>query len=153
MIKILIKKYPAIGQFLRFAVIGFMNTGVDLIILNLLMFATDLKQGTPYAVFKATSFIAAATFSFFMNKHWAFRDRSRTKQAKKFSQFFAVSVIGALVNVGTASLVVNIIAPAFDHKIIIDLSPQLWGNVGALCGSAMGLVWNFLGYKFIVFKK
>ena len=145
------RKYPVIGQFLRFGLIGGMNTGVDLVILNLLMFSTGLYEGQPYSVFKAISFCFAATFSYFMNKNWAFRDKSKEKNISKFSQFFAVSLIGAIINVTIASLVVNYIKPMINFDNII--SDPLWGTIGALCGTAIGLIWNFMGYKLIVFKK
>ncbi len=149
----ILSRYPAIGQFLRFGVIGAMNTGVDLVILNILMFISGYTDGTPYSIFKTISFAAAATFSYFMNKRWAFRDKSKNQEVKKFSQFFVISIIGALINVTVASLVVNFAKPALDSTLIIPLSAQIWGSVGALCGTAVGLAWNFLGYKFIVFKK
>lgn len=149
----LIGKYPIIGQFVRFAMIGGLNTGIDLIILNILTIATGLKEGVAFAIFKGISFVAAATFSYFMNKHWAFKDTSKSQEVRKFSQFFIVSIVGALINVGTASLVVNVIKPALGGTLVIPLNDQLWVNVAALSGTAIGLIWNFLGYKFIVFKK
>jgi putative flippase GtrA len=147
------QRYPVIGQFLRFGLIGGMNTGVDLIILNLLMFSTGLYEGQPYSLFKAISFCCAATFSYFMNKNWAFRDKSKEKNISKFSQFFAVSVIGAIINVTIASLVVNYAKPITTFDAVISISDPLWGTIGALCGTAIGLIWNFMGYKLIVFKK
>ena len=53
----------------------------------------------------------------------------------------------------TAALVVNVIKPALGGTLFIPLSDQLWVNVAALCGTAIGLLWNFTGYKFLVFKK
>lgn len=150
----LLQKYPVIGQFVRFGLIGGMNTGVDLVILNILMFSTDHNDGGYYTAFKAISFVFAATFSYFMNKRWAFRDKSKDGEAKKFSQFFAVSVIGAVINVSVASLVVTFLKPVVGNEILsFAISGELWGTVGALFGTAVGLVWNFAGYKFFVFKK
>lgn len=148
----ILEKYPAIGQFIRFGLIGGMNTGVDLVILNILMFSTGLFEGPPYSAFKTISFAAAATFSYFMNKKWAFKDDSKEKEVKKFSQFFAVSIIGAVINVSVATLVVTYLKPVLGANFLF-LNDGLWGSVGALFGTAVGLIWNFLGYKFIVFKK
>jgi len=153
MIKNILKRYPVIGQFVRFGLIGGLNTGVDLVILNALMILSGLNEGGAYTAFKAISFCAAATFSYFMNKRWAFKDKSKTKQVQKFSQFFAVSVVGAIINVGVATAVVTFVKPALGGTLIIPLSGNLWGTVGALAGTGFGLIWNFLGYKLIVFKK
>ena len=73
------------------------------------------------------------------------------KEVQKMSQFVAVSVIGALINVGVATAVVELIKPGLISAL--PLTDELWGSIGALCGTAIGLIWNFLGYKFIVFKK
>ena len=34
----------------------------------------------------------------------------------------------------------------------IGATDQLWVNVGALCGAVVSLLWNFLGYKRVVFR-
>ncbi len=152
-IKKVLKKYPSIGQFFRFGLIGGLNTGVDLAILNILMILSGLSEGAPYAYFKAISFCAAATFSYFMNKKWAFKDNSKKKEVKKFSQFFIVSLVGAVINVTVATLIVTYIKPSMGGVLVIPLSNPLWGTVGALGGTAFGLIWNFFGYKLLVFKK
>lgn len=153
MIRKILNKYPVIGQFVRFGLIGGLNTGVDLVILNILMFAFSVYEGVGYSAIKAVSFCFAATLSYFLNKHWAFKDNSKDKRAIQFSQFFAVSVIGAVINVSIATLIVTFIKPALGSELIIPLSDQLWGTIGALGGTAIGLIWNFLGYKLLVFKK
>ncbi len=154
MLRNILNKYPAIGQFVRFGLIGGLNTGVDLIILNILMFSTGLFVGTPYTFFKSISFIFAATFSYFMNKQWAFKDSSKEKAVQKFSQFFAVSLIGMIVNVSVASLVVTYLQPFIATQItFLTIDQKIWGSIGALFGTAIGLIWNFIGYKFFVFKK
>ncbi|MBT3355814.1 GtrA family protein [bacterium] len=154
MLSELLKKYPAIGQFVRFGLIGGLNTGVDLVILNILMFSTGFSDGTPYTAFKAFSFVCAATFSYFMNKQWAFKDTSKEKEVQKFSQFFIVSTVGAVINVSVATIVVMYLKPMVGSEVLsFALSNEIWGSIGALFGTAVGLVWNFFGYKFFVFKK
>jgi putative flippase GtrA len=150
LIKDLVRKYPIIPQFARFVLIGFMNFFVDIAVLNLLMFMSGISTGTHYTVFKAISFLVAVTFSYFFNKYWTFKDKTKTQQVRQFSQFLFVSIIGMLINVTAASVFVNYIAPTVTF---ITLSGKLWGNLGAVCGSAAGLLWNFVGYKFWVFKK
>lgn len=146
----LVKKYPIIPQFIKFAMIGFMNFFIDIGVLNLEMYVSGKSSGLYYTFFKAFSFLCAVIFSYFFNKHWAFQDRKKTEQAKQFSQFLFVSVIGMVINVTTASVIVNYISPAVTF---VKLSGKLWGNLGATGGSAVGLIWNFIGYKFWVFKK
>lgn len=144
------KKYPIIPQFIKFAMIGFMNFFIDIAVLNLEMFLSGKSTGIYYTFFKAFSFLCAVIFSYFFNKYWAFRDKKKTQQARQFSQFLFVSIIGMVINVSAASIFVSYIAPSIKF---ITLSSKLWGNLGAVCGSAAGLIWNFIGYKFWVFKK
>lgn len=139
-----------IKQFSKFFVIGIINTGVDLGVLNLETFFTEARQGYPYAIQKGVSFMVAVTFSYFMNKYWAFQDKNKEGEGKKFSQFIFVSLIGMAINMTAATLTVTYLQPVFK---IGFLTPQMWVNIGALAGSASGLVWNFVGYKFWVFKK
>lgn len=143
-------RFPFIKQFIKFFAVGVMNTGIDLVVLNILMFVSGQTQGIHYSFFKALSFFAAVIFSYYINKNWTFRDSSTEGANKKFYQFVAISIVGAFINVGVASLVVNFVRPAVELSF---LTGQLWGNIGALCGTAIGLFWNFVGYKFIVFKK
>lgn len=150
MINSFFQKFPVIEQFIKFALIGAMNTLVDLSILNLLMYVSGQAEGIYYSVFKAFSFTCAVIFSYNLNKRWTFKDLADEDRAKKFTQFLAISIIGAIINVSTATIVVSYVKPIIN---ISFLTPQLWGNIGALAGTAVGLVWNFLGYKFIVFKK
>lgn len=147
------EKYPIVKQFFRFAIIGVINTGVDLLVLNLLMIIFDQRDGIQYTIFKTISFAIAVISSYFLNKYWAFEDKNKKEEVRKFSQFIAVSIVGALINVGVASLVVSLRPDPFIANMSVDTFNQLWGNFGALCGTAIGLIWNFLGYKFIVFKK
>lgn len=143
------ERFPFIKQFAKFFVVGVMNTGVDFTILNILMYTTKQNSGTPYVFFKTLSFLAAVTLSYFINKHWTFQDKSVENNDKKFYQFILVSIIGAFINVTAATLVVEFVRP----MITIPIAGIIWGNIGAICGSASGLIWNFIGYKLWVFKK
>ncbi len=141
-----------IGQASRFVAVGIINTIVDLGVLNVETVVTGVRQGTGYAIQKGLSFTAAVICSYFLNKHWTFRGASTPKR-KDFPQFVLVSILGAAVNVATATAVVtygwNLVTPLVSRTA---LTAHLWVNVGALCGSGAGFVWNFLGYKLLVFK-
>lgn len=141
-------------QFAKFFLVGVMNTGVDLVILNIEMLVTGIAVGVGYSIQKALSFLVAVTFSYFINKHWTFQDKSKEAEGKKMSQFFAVSFVGMIINVTTATLVVNYLQAPINNILNLPmLTPALWGTLGALCGTAIGLFWNFIGYKLWVFKK
>ncbi|MBF0459235.1 MAG: GtrA family protein [Nitrospirae bacterium] len=138
------------GQFIRFALIGALNTLVDLLVLNIETVLTGMKTGTPYALQKGISFLFGVACSYYFNKHWAFKDKSKERQGLKFSLFMTISVAGALINVATAALSVTYLSPLINYE---PLTAQIWVNIGALIGTAAALAWNFLGYKFFVFKE
>lgn len=141
------KKIPVAFQFGKFISVGFANTAVDFGILNLLMLLTDISAGIAYSVFKGISFIVAVIHSYVWNKFWTFKKTETEQVGREFLRFFIVSLIGFCINVGIASFVVNVIStPA-------AISPKIWANIGAAAGSIAGLAWNFVGFKFIVFKK
>ena len=133
------------NQFGKFAAIGFTNAAVDFGVLNLLIANTDISSGGWYTVFKAISFISAVIPSYFWNKYWAFESSEGT--SFEFAKFISVAVVAIFINTGTASLVVNYISP------LGELSPAIWANVGAVAGSAVALVFSFIGFKVVVFKK
>lgn len=139
-------RIPVIFQFIKFAIIGGMNTMLDLGILNLLIFITGIAAGVYYSVFKSISFSIAVTSSYFWNKYWTFQDFNRP-QFREIMKFLFVNIIGFIVNVSIASIVVNVVgAPA-------GISANVWANIGAVSATIIGLLWNFIGMKLIVFKR
>lgn len=153
------KKIAIIYQIAKFGLIGVLNTLVDLGVLALvtILFSAYLQIEskdalvagiTFYSLYKATSFIVANISSYFWNKYWTF-DQGKKKQTKsEFLQFFAVSVVGFLLNVFVATFVFKVVLGS-----LIGLTSGQLGLIGAAFGSIAGLAWNFIGYKLWVFKK
>ena len=155
------RKISVVWQIGKFGVIGVLNTLVDWGVLAVLFavgprwFGVQTEQVlvtvgatiTVYTIYKAISFIIANINSYYWNKSWTFARSLAQKTKAEFLQFFAVSLVGFLLNVGIASYVFKAIAP------VGNMNVNQWGLVGAAIGSIVGLAWNFLGYKFIVFKE
>jgi len=152
------KKLKVIWQLAKFVVIGVMNTLFDLGTLSILIFVFRdyfhieskdlfLIGITFYSIFKGFSFIIANINSYYWNKYWTFEQIATKKTGIEFLQFLTVSIIGFIINVVVASYVFKGIPS------IVGLNSDQWGLIGAMAGSVSGLAWNFIGYKFIVFKK
>lgn len=134
-------------QLSKFGLIGISNTVIDLGIYNLFIFMSDVSSGYLIAVFKSFSVLIAIINSYVWNKFWSFEKKEVSNMGEEFSQFLLVSLTGLLLNVGITAFVVNLIgAPG-------DISEKVWANVGGLAASILVLTWNFVGYKFFVFKK
>lgn len=153
------KKVAIIYQIAKFGLIGVLNTLVDLGVLALITLllsayfqieAKDILIGTIafYSIFKSISFIVANISSYFWNKHWTFEQGTKKQTKSEFLQFFAVSIIGFLINVFVATFVFKIVLGS-----LTGLSSGQLGLLGAAAGSIAGLAWNFIGYKLWVFKK
>ena len=143
---LLAKKFAVILQASRFLLVGGLNTFIDLGILNLLIFTGGTAVGIWFSVFKGIAFIVAVLNSYIWNKHWTF-DTKTQAQGKEFIQFLLVSIVGFIINVSIASFLVNVLgAPD-------TISENMWANVAAVTATFTGMLWNFMGYKLIVFKK
>lgn len=152
------RKIPFLFQFAKFGAVGALNTFLDLGILNFLIFfsgiitshfyaiSIGLSFAYFYAIFKGLSFILANISGYFWNKHWVFQ--SKVSASSGYSQFLLVSIIGLIINVAVAFFVFNFISSFF-----VSFSKELWANIGALSATVISLIWNFVGYKFFVFKK
>ena len=142
-----------VKQFSRFILIGILNTSVDLISLNIMAELFRIHSGVEFAVIKALSFLSAAIFSYFLNKSWTFKDKSKKNHVRKISHFLLISIAGMIINVSAATFVVAFLqAPVSNLLSAPWITEKVWVNIAALSGSAAGLLWNFTGYKFFVFK-
>lgn len=154
------KKIPVIYQVAKFALVGGLNTLADWGILAFLIFFfrkffTAEPEGVLFSVFsvsiifysfyKAISFVLATLNSYAWNKFWTFKRQSAEAVSKELAQFIIVSIIGFLINVGIASGIFKFIAP------VGGLNFDQWGIIAAVLATAISMIWNFLGYKFIVF--
>ena len=153
------RKISVSWQLAKFGVTGVLNVLVDFGTLAILIFifryyfaidAMDifLSLGITisfYSLYKATSFVIANVNSYFWNKYWTFEKKDSGHS--QFIGFFVVSVTGFFINVAIASLIFKNITP------IGNMNYDQWALIGAALASIIGLAWNFLGYKFFVFKK
>jgi len=152
---------PVIWQIAKFALVGGLNMLVDLGILAILQSLFESSyQITPnsilsqigaititfFVIYKAISFLVANVNSFFWNKHWTFSGHQAEKSGEQLVQFLIVSIIGFLINLFFSSFIFSKVAP-------VGINPSQWGLLCAVFGSIAGLVWNFFGYKLLVFRK
>src|SRR5690348_3715899 len=115
-----------VAQFLRFVVVGIINTAINFIVLNLLSYIFHVTKGENIIWITAVAFIVATTNSYFMNKLWAFKDKSTGDGGRKPTLFLLVSLIGLAINAGIVYLITTYLHPLF------GLSGQLWLNAAAV---------------------
>ncbi|HVN26392.1 MAG TPA: GtrA family protein [Candidatus Paceibacterota bacterium] len=135
------------ARLIKFLMVGVLNTGIDFFIFDLLIAATGTDRGWSITAFKSVSFLCAMVNSYELNRLWAFAGESSARRTKaEFARFFAVTVVGFLLNVGTTSVLSNAVHPLF------GLSQVRWDNVAAAAATVLNLAWNFAGYRLFVFN-
>lgn len=140
------KKISVAFQFGKYAAVGFANTVIDFGILNFLMWTTGVYRGGWIYLLNSASFIIAITHSYLWNRYWSF-DSHQKDITKQFLTFLIVTVIGAVINGGIVYGITTFMSP------LADLSSASWANAAKVLATAVAFMWNFLGYKFVVFKK
>jgi putative flippase GtrA len=136
--------WKAFYQFGQFAAVGTLNSFIDIGVFNLETFfygGAGISTAT-FAVFKAISFLCATTNSFFWNRNWTFGSTDKVN-AGEVTGFYAVALIGWAANVAVATFVKS-----------VGPETTLWVDIVApLAGILVTFIWNFVGYKYFVFKK
>jgi putative flippase GtrA len=135
--------------FAKFATVGAMGFVTQFIIVNLLV----QLAGTNETLANAIGFIAAVGQNFVLNRRWTFPESQSRDAGRQLVQFFAVSIVGLLLNTAVFTVVHRLLEP-FWMSIIAN--PRLAHAVSynfALC-VAVGVVffWNFAANRLWTYR-
>jgi putative flippase GtrA len=117
-----------VTRFLRFCAVGTLAYLVDAGVLTALVSGAGLD---PYAA-RVVSFLTAASFTWWLNRHWTFEVKRAPTRAEWLT-YVTLMLIGAAVNYGTYAAAIMWWPLAREH---------LW--LGVALGSVAGLGVNFL---------
>jgi len=145
LLNVLGRRLNVLHQIAKFIVVGGLNTFLDFAVLNFLIGSSGITSGVGFRFLKGISFLVAVINSYFWNKHWTFKIKANG--GTKSIQFVVVSTIGLFINVGIAAFIVDVIGP------VGNITPVIWANTATLIAVAGSQIWNFLSYKFVVFRK
>lgn len=139
MLKTLLKR-EGVRQFIKFAIVGLINTLVDWVVFSVLKipFRASGQLGKQYA--KAGSFVISASSSFFMNRAWTFRSQNKKIQEEGL-KFLLVSLIGLAIN--------NLVF----YLVTSSSGLHLYDISGLIIATASATFWNFFANKLWTFKK
>ena len=138
---------------MRFLVVGCFNTAFDI---TLLVTILKIFNWSPL-VANSLSVSIAITVSYFLNHHIVFR-QTGGYSLKKYLRFFLVTGLGVII---IQDLVIYLVTDKFwvisktetvtllQHATSVK-TIQLLG--AKLMGVLLGLAWNYLLYKYIVFR-
>ncbi len=126
------------GQATRHIITGGLADLADIGFFNVfLLFIPDVFA-------KAFSFLVAVCIKYFGNKYWAFKKPETIEIRKEIVIFLLATAVGLAINLLSFSFFVN---------INTGFSVNLWRQISVIFAMGVTAIWNFLSYKFIVFKK
>ena len=127
--------------------IGAFATIFDLKLFEWLIWVAGIVFLVNPLVAKGVSFIAATFIKYWGNKYWAFERHENANMRQELTQFFLITIIGLIIDVAVFYGAIKFLGP------FIPFSPILWTKLAVIMAALVAAIWNFLGYKFFVFKK
>lgn len=141
------KKLLFVFQAAKFFLTGAFATVVDIKIFQFVAWLLSLAITANPLIPKAISFLAATFAKYWGNKYWAFEKNEKEGLNKEIAQFFIVTLAGLALDLGSFYYLINIMGPQFGMPF------KVWQELSIILAALVAALWNFLGYKFIVFKK
>jgi len=123
----------------RFVLVGAFADVIDIKVFQFLFWIIPL-----YLIFKVVSFLAATFVKFWWNKHWTFEKYEKKHINREVVQFFIVTLMG---------LAIDVVLFYYFSRVKTGISTKLWIELSIIFAAIVAAIWNFLGYKFLVFKK
>ncbi len=124
----------------KFGIVGALNYVLDVGLFNVLVTSGGLHDKPLTA--KTISTVIAATSSYFMNRHWTWRNKARRGVLREYGTFIVLSAIALLITLGCL---------AFGEYVLGQdslLARNIWGNI---VGVGLAMVFRFWSFKRWVF--
>jgi len=131
-------KYQSLAELVKFSIIGGIGTIVNLFVVFITFDLLDIS----YMISLIIGFIIALTVNFVLNRKFTFANAKEGHLLKQYTAFSTTCIFGFIVNwVVSVSLFKSI--PFFKKYYLLT----------TLIGIVCGLIFNFVGSKFFVFRK
>lgn len=140
-----------VKQITIFGIIGVLNTSIDIGVFIFLKSILNIDNQSNWIVLiNLTAIVAAIIFSYFANKNFTFKNKSKTN-SREISSFLIVNLLGFIVNTTILRLTITILPINLTLPLtLILIDPALIAKIIATIAS---MVVSFIGYKFFVFHK
>src|SRR5579875_1742630 len=136
-------RFALFGQVLRFALVGGLNTVVDLLILNGLLWLFPTSSTVMLLAYSAFAFSIGAINSFLFNKYWTFGQRQKTTR-KELLRFAATTSCGIVWSSIILWLAGNLL-----HSVLVNA--VLWANASKVIAIGGTALISYLGMRLWVF--
>jgi putative flippase GtrA len=132
-------------QFLRFCAVGGLNTCVDLLAFNVLIWLFPTTDSGLLVIFNSLAYLIGAVNSFCWNKLWTFRQHSETSN-DQVVRFALVTGLGIICNDAFLWLATTILTS-------LSLTSIFWINMAKVFAIAGSVTVSYVGMRFGVFTK
>jgi len=136
----------ALKQLGRFGIVGLMNFSVDVGILSALSARTGIYGGVAIIPLNMISVVVAIINSYYWQRNWTFAEKAPPTR-KEFTKFVVITLIGIAINSLLVYFFLEFVMPG---GVLTPARLEVVAKIGA---TVVSLFWNFLGYKFLVFKE
>ena len=126
-------------KFLRFLIVGIVNTIVGSAIMFLLYNAANFG----YWFSSACNYIFASILSFFLNKYFTFKIR----------QWSIFMVIAFIINIAVCYFIAYGVAKSVVNMVLQGSQQTVRENIALLTGMCLFTGLNYLGQRMVVFKR
>ena len=140
------KNFLFVFQGAKFSLVGAVATIIDLKIFEFLVLPLDFFVPFGQLTAKSLSFLTATFLKFWGNKYWAFSRPGKDNFRQEITSFFVVTFIGIVIDVSAFYYLRNIIS-------VPAIPVSAWTKLSVIFAGLAAAFWNFLCYKFFVFKK
>jgi putative flippase GtrA len=128
-----------VHEIAKFGIVGAINFALDVGLFNVI---NEQQHHHHPITAKTVSTTVAAISSYFMNRHWTWRDRDRTSLHRELPMFLLLSAVG--LGIADSCLAVSHYVLGF-HSTFAD-------NISANgVGLVFGMLWRFWSFKRWVF--
>lgn len=136
----------ALKRYSKFLIVGTVNAGVDLGVLNILIALAPAKSAATLTFYNTIAVVLAIVTSYILNRRFTFSDLS-TGSTRERILFFMQGVVNVFLNdltmVGLSTYLLN-------HK---SLSLFLGSNVGKALAMLVSSTASYLFMRYLVFRK
>ena len=143
--EILGKKFHFIHQAGKFFLVGAFSAIVDIKVYQIFAWALAFLLASSI-ISKCISFLVATAVKYGGNKIWVFEKNGKDGIRKEIVQFTLITFIGMIIDVSVFYCATTWLQPQ-------NITTHIWTEISIIIAALVAAVWNFLGYKFIVFKR
>ncbi|MBU3112641.1 GtrA family protein [Clostridium lacusfryxellense] len=149
------KSLSSVTQFIKYALVGAINTIIDIAILNTLSYATGITHGKILFIFNIIAFSVYSTCGYYLNKKFTFKDG---RKDTSYFEYASVLLFGMILNsfmlviLTSKNPLIHILHNG-GHRVNINNLNHLWFNICIVIDSMTIGFMGFLINKFFVFNE